>query len=323
MTVQPFDLIVVGHLTIDQVKVGDSQHKELGGPPAFAMAGLGLGMAKIGIVSKIGRDFPQTYFNRLNASGLDLAGVIRNHETTRFTNIYDDEGERIQSVEAVGDRLTSKDIPISYWNTMWIHISPVIGEVDSSIIAEAKSHAIKVSVDAQGFVRTRKNQDTKIIGCAWESFSEYATMIDVLKADSYELCQLAQKSKFKDAVKIIHSMGVPIILVTRGQKGSFLSSQEGLNKIPAIPPKAVIDHTGSGDVFSIGFLAEFQRTGRPLWSAFFASTTASFNVETPGPTNFPSYNDVITRLRAFLAQPEHHAQTEKIINEPGSTECPL
>jgi sugar/nucleoside kinase (ribokinase family) len=323
MTSKQFDLIVVGHLTIDLIKFGEMERKEMGGPPAYAMAGPALGMKNIGIVSRVGRDFPQTYYHRLVASGLNLTGLLRNGDTTHFTNIYNQEGGRTQRVEALAGRLTIKDVPASYWDTKWIHVSPVIGETDSSLIQEAKKHDIKVSVDVQGFVRTRKGQETKIIGCTWDAFHAYAGMIDVLKADTHELCQLAQEPTFEEAAKVIHSMGVPIILITRGQKGSFLSVDEGLHKIPAITAKIVVDHTGSGDVFSIGFLTEFQRTQRPLWSAFFAASTASFNVETVGPTDFPSFDDVITRLRQFLAQSEHRSQAEKLISEPGPFDCPL
>ena len=323
MTDKQFDLIVVGHLTIDQIKFGDMERTEMGGPPAYAMAGPALGMKNIGIVARVGKDFPQTYYNRLVASGLNLKGLVRNKETTQFTNIYDDEGDRTQRVETVAGRLTSKDIPVSYWDTEWIHISPVIGETDSSLIPDAKKHDIKVSVDVQGFVRTRRDQATEIMGCTWETFHEHAALIDVLKADTHELCQLAQESTFEEAAKVIHAMGVPIILITRGQKGSFLSIEEGLYKIPAITAKIIRDHTGSGDVFSIGFLTEFQRTQRPLWSAYFAASTASFNVETEGPTNFPSHDAVITRLRKFLAHTEQRAHTEKLISEPGPFECPL
>jgi sugar/nucleoside kinase (ribokinase family) len=118
-------------------------------------------------------------------------------------------------------------------------------------------------------------------------------------------------------------MGVPLILITRGYKGAYLSHLDTFYKIPAIEPKNIVDHTGSGDVFSISFLVEYQRTQRPLWSAFFASAAASFNLETLGATDFPSYEQVVSRLRGFLNHPENRHHTEQLLNEPGPTECPL
>lgn len=323
MTVKRFDLVVVGHLTIDLTKFGDKERKGLGGPPAYAMVAPILGLKNVGIVSRIGKDFPREYYDTLIDSGLDLEGIIRNEETTQFTNIYDQNGDRTQFASHVAPRLTSSDIPKPYWNANWMHFSPVIGEVDPSLISEAREHEVKVSVDAQGFVRTVKEKDSTIQGCDWKGFSEYSKMIQVLKADTNELCQLAKKVHFKEAAHSIHQRGVPIILITRGYKGAYLSQKDSLYKIPIIPVKHVIDHTGSGDVFSISFLREYESTQRPLWSAYFATTAASFNLESPGPTNFPSYKKVLHRLRAFLTLPENREQTELLLNEPGPGHCPL
>ncbi|MFX1318219.1 MAG: carbohydrate kinase family protein [Promethearchaeota archaeon] len=323
MPAKRFDLVIVGHLTIDLMKSGDKEHTEMGGPPAYAMVGPALGLKNVGIVSRIGRDFPPAYYDRLVCSGLNLEGLRQNKHTTHFTNTYNELGDRTQRVDAVSDPLTSEDFPNTYWNTLWMHISPVIGEVDSSIIPKAKSRGIQVSVDVQGFIRTRKNKDTEIISCEWEKFSELAAYIDALKVDSQELRQLTHQSDTRTAAQSVHKMGVPLILITRGYKGAHLSYGDNYYDIPAIEPQHIVDHTGSGDVFSISFLVELQRTQRPLWSAFFASAAASYNLETPGPTNFPSYEQVITRLRGFLALQENRQHTEKLLNEPGSTECPL
>jgi len=318
-----FELVIVGHLTIDIIKFGEQERRELGGPPAYAMVGPALGLKKIGIVSRVGKEFPQEYYNLLATSGLNLDGLMQNGETTQFTNIYSEDGERTQRVDAVAGGLTCNDIPATYWDTEWMHISPVIGEIESSIITEAKKRDVKVSVDVQGFVRARQAQDTQIFGCKWKDFSVHATMIDILKADIQELCQLAQKSNFQAAAEAVHQMGVPLILITRGYKGAFLSHNETLLKIPAIPPQSIVDHTGSGDVFAISFLVEYLRTHRPLWSAFFAAAGASFNIETPGPSRFPKFDKVMERLRNFLALSKNHHYTDLLLSEQGPFDCPL
>lgn len=318
-----FNLVVIGHLTVDLIELGHTQRYEMGGPPAYAMVALALGLNKVGIVSRIGKTFPQDYFDTLTASGLNLDGLMQNETTTQFTNTYTEEGNRTQHADVVAKPICSQDVPVSYWDTKWMHISPVLHEVESSIITQAKEHEVMVSVDAQGFVRTRADPDNRIISCQWTGFPELAPHIDILKADIEEICQLAQKSTFQDAVKAVYAMGCPLILITHGQQGSFLYHDDHLYEIPAITPEIVVDHTGSGDVFAISYLTEFQHTQRPLWSAFFASACASFNVETPGPTSFPSHEDVVHRLRGFLALPTNRTFTELLFNEPGPRDCPL
>jgi sugar/nucleoside kinase (ribokinase family) len=323
MTVDRFDLVIVGHLTIDSMRCGEEEHKMMGGPPAYAMVGPALGLGHVGIVTRIGKEFPQKYYDTLASSGLNLDGVIQSKETTQFINIYTQNGNRIQYATAIADRLTSSDVPEPYWNTNWMHISPVLGETDASLITTAKAYNVKVSVDVQGFVRKRSEQDHKIVGCEWPEFSTVVSKIDILKADIDEIIHLTQKPTYQEAAKAIHEMGCPLILITWGQHGAFLSQGSSFSKIPAITPNGVVDHTGSGDVFAISFLAEYQQTQRPLWSAFFASSCASFNVETPGPSHFPSHDDVINRLRSFLAITENQHHSIDLINEPGPSDCPL
>ncbi|MFX1301685.1 MAG: carbohydrate kinase family protein, partial [Promethearchaeota archaeon] len=214
--------------------------------------------------------------------------------------------------------------PAHFWNSQWMHISPVLQEVESSIITKAKQRGAYVSVDVQGYVRKRTSeQDYRISPSQWQSFPAVAKDIDVLKADLDEICYLTQQSTFEKGAKVAHEMGCGLILITRGQEGSFLYSNDQLYEIPALPPAIIVDHTGSGDVYAISFSIEFQRTKRPLWSAFFAASSASFNVETPGPTHFPSSKEVTNRLRSFLSDSAQQKNVELLLNETGPFDCPL
>lgn len=319
-----FNLIVVGNLTIDRIIFDEEQRLEMGGPPAYAMVAPALGAEKVGIVSNVGSNFPKSYLSQLSDAGLDISGIKHQKDTTQFLNKYNKDGTRTQEVIAVGHDITITDIPAHFWDSQWMHISAVIQEVESSIITKAKQTGAYVSVDVQGFVRKRKSeQDNTISPSQWQSFPDVAKDIDVLKADLDEICHLTQQTTFEKGAELAHEMGCDLVLITRGQKGSFLYSNDVLHEIPALPPDIVVDHTGSGDVFAISFSIEFQRTMRPLWSAFFASSSASFNVETPGPTNFPSSEEVTNRLRTFLSNSDQRNNVELLLNEPGPFDCPL
>jgi sugar/nucleoside kinase (ribokinase family) len=319
-----FNLVVVGNLTIDRIVFDEEQRLEMGGPPAYAMVAPALGAEKVGIVSNVGSDFPKNYLSQLTDAGLDISGITQQDETTQFVNKYTKEGSRTQEVKTVGRGITITDVPDHLWDTQWMHISPVLQEVEPAIITKAKQMGAYVSVDVQGFVRKRTSeQDHSISLSQWKSFPDVAQDIDVLKADIDEICHLTKQTTFERGAKVAHKMGCNLVLITRGQEGSFFYFNDKLHEIPALPPDIVVDHTGSGDVFVISFSIEFQRTMRPLWSAFFASSSASFNVETPGPTNFPSSEEVTKRLRTFLTDPAQRNNVELLLNEPGPFDCPL
>ncbi len=319
-----YDLVIIGHITVDRIVVGGQERFALGGPPAYAMVAPALGVKQVAIVSRIGKEFPAEYYGLLRSSGLNLEGVLEGKETTQFVNVYTSNGDRSQEAERIAEPIKVTDIPEPFWDTAWMHLSPVLQEVDSEIIPVGKNQGVNISVDAQGFIRRRiSDQNHHIISCQWEAFSEYASCIDVLKADVDEICQLTGATTVEKGAEEAHKAGCKIILITHGQHGSYLYQNQQLQKVPAIPSRTIVDFTGSGDTFSISFLIELQQTGRPLWSAFFASSSASFNVETPGPTSFPSINAVRNRLRTFLALPENQSYTDLILDEPGPTDCPL
>jgi sugar/nucleoside kinase (ribokinase family) len=315
-----YDLVVVGHLTMDVNVVRGRRLVELGGPPAYAMCTPALGLWRVGIVSRVGDDFPPSYFKRLVESGLDLTGLQRGRETTHFLNRYDDEGHRTQEVTAVAESICLDDIPPMFRRARWVHVSPVLQEVDPTVIAAAKQHHARVSVDVQGFVRRIKPNDPKRVeACSWKEFSRVAGYIDVLKCDVDEIRQLTGQSDIAEAALSAQKAGSKLVLVTDATRGSHLACEGTIYRVPAIPPRKTVDHTGSGDVYAMSFLVEFERTGRPLWSAYFAAASASFNIESPGATGFPTHDQVTGRLDAYLARPERGGDAAALDNEESAS----
>jgi sugar/nucleoside kinase (ribokinase family) len=317
-----YDLVVVGHLTMDVNVMEGRRLVELGGPPAYAMCVPALGMHRVGIASRVGNDFPQIYFRRLNKAGLDLSGLQRGTATTHFLNEYNEDGHRTQEVTAVADPIHVADIPNAFWHTQWVHASPVLQEVDPAIIETAKQHHAKVSVDIQGFLRRIKmNERKRIEACSWDNFAQAARYIDILKCDVEELRQLTGITDIAEAAASAHKAGSNLVLVTDGIRGSYVYNGTAVFSVPAIPPRKTVDHTGSGDVYAMSFLVEYSRTRRVLWSAYFAAASASFNVETPGARQFPSYRQVTRRLRGYLRMPEHRNDVERLTEESESSSC--
>jgi sugar/nucleoside kinase (ribokinase family) len=120
-----------------------------------------------------------------------------------------------------------------------------------------------------------------------------------------------------EAAASVHKAGSNLVLVTDGIRGSYLCQKTTIQSVPAIPPRKTVDHTGCGDVYAMSFLVEYTRTQRALWSAYFAAASASFNIETPGAREFPSYDEVTRRLRSYLKQSEHRSDVERLAEESG------
>lgn len=85
--------------------------------------------------------------------------------------------------------------------------------------------------------------------------------IDILFANEDEIQSLAGISHFEDSVAAVRDR-VPLLVVTRSEKGAIAVRGEERAEVPAEPVK-VVDTTGAGDLFAAGFLTGHAQ-GRSL-----------------------------------------------------------
>ena len=78
-------------------------------------------------------------------------------------------------------------------------------------------------------------------------------LIDILFANENELLALCEHEDFESAVAHIHGK-VPVLVVTRSEKGAMALVGTERVEVPAEPIEKVVDTTGAGDLFAAGFL---------------------------------------------------------------------
>ena len=86
--------------------------------------------------------------------------------------------------------------------------------------------------------------------------------LDILFANEAEILSLNETDDFEAAVTATAAK-VPLLVVTRSEKGALAVSGGERVQVPAEPIAEVIDTTGAGDLFAAGFLAG-QTQGRSL-----------------------------------------------------------
>jgi len=87
-------------------------------------------------------------------------------------------------------------------------------------------------------------------------------LIDILFANENELLALCEHEDFETAVAHIHGK-VPVLVVTRSEKGAIALVGDERVEVPAAPIERVVDTTGAGDLFAAGFLTG-QAQGKSL-----------------------------------------------------------
>jgi sugar/nucleoside kinase (ribokinase family) len=173
-----------------------------------------------------------------------------------------------------------------------------LNEVHPSCIEAARSFGALVSLDVQGY--TRKLEGDLIKPQNWKEASYILRHVDVVKCNNDELDMIFGMDSDLSAVTHVLSLGPRIVVVTKDQAGSTIYTRNSQIEVPLVLANKMVDTTGCGDVFTISFLLEYMRTGDVKRAGFFGATCASFNVESIGPYNFPSRDDVEKRMQSYL-----------------------
>ncbi|WP_408869524.1 adenosine kinase [Commensalibacter communis] len=80
-----------------------------------------------------------------------------------------------------------------------------------------------------------------------------STRVDMVFANDHEICALYETEDFETAIAQA-AKDAPIVVVTRGEKGSVIVAENERIEVACVPT-VVVDTTGAGDAYVAGFLA--------------------------------------------------------------------
>jgi len=133
-------------------------------------------------------------------------------------------------------------------------------------------------------------------------------LVDLLTLNIQETYELtgAGSNKESEAAKILRASGVPNVIITLGEKGSFVSTKDKETFISAHPTK-VKDTTACGDIFTGALAATLLNKDLSrlehrnlLESVKFASVAASISLTRTGATeSAPSREEILSELANY------------------------
>jgi len=89
--------------------------------------------------------------------------------------------------------------------------------------------------------------------------------------------------------------GPEAVVVTRGERGCLLVTEDGLEEFPAYRPREIVDPIGAGDAFAAGFIVALLE-GKGLKEACrFANYVAARSLERPGGRSVPRREELDRR----------------------------
>lgn len=275
------DICCIGHITHDRIITPGTDVHIPGGASYYFTHGISHlldGKVSYKLITSLAEEDMQAVRD-IEALGIP-AEVIPSRHTVYFENIYEtDMNHRRQRVLAKADPFTVealKDVEARY-----IVLGSLLADDFSLDVIRYLSDRGTLVVDAQGYLREVRDQ--KVFAVDWPDKLEALKYIDILKVNEYEAAVLTGEKDLRKSVRRLAEWGPREVLLTMGDLGSLVYSQGLFYVIPAYAPSKVVDTTGCGDTYVMGYLfRRCQGAGIPA-AAHFAAAVSSLKLEHTGP----------------------------------------
>ncbi len=256
------NIFCIGELLIDMVcvdnkglKNGESFEKKAGGAPANVAASISKLEGNAYFLGQVGADFFGKYLiELLEDLKINTEMAVSKGSTTIALVGIDENGERNF------DFLRGSDGEYSFGNINLakidksdiIHFGSATGFLDGELkktyfklLEHAKANNIYVSFDPN--YRDALITSDKLKGFVEDSIT-FLKSSDFTKLSDEELFLLTNEKDIATGVNKLHELGVKVVTITLGSKGTYLSVNGENEVIPSIKIKQV-DSTGAGDAF--------------------------------------------------------------------------
>lgn len=282
------DLCCIGHITLDKVVTPKSTVYMPGGTAFYCSHAIkNLKEINYSLVTAVG----QTEMNvveSLKAEGIEVA-VMPSRYSVYFENIYgENQNNRIQRVLAKADPFTVEEL--KQVEARIFHLGSLLADDFSVEVVKYLSTKGLVSVDSQGYLR--EVRDKNVYPVDWTDKVEALKYVHFLKVNEHEMEVLTGHQDVKKAAFQLSQWGVKEVILTLGSLGSVIYDGNTFYKIPAYTPKEVVDATGCGDTYTIGYLYQRSRNKSIEESGRFAAAMSTLKIEGSGPFT-GTYEDVL------------------------------
>lgn len=261
-----------------------------GGNVARIAARLGVRTA---LASFVGDDFPADYRRTLAGDGVDLTDLrlVRGSRTPTAWIFSDPEGDQMTVIDQgpMWDAPKRKLPEHTVRTAELVHLGT----------GRPEYHA-KVARLASRLGRTIAFDPSQEITYAYTrtSFLALLRRASLFFGNESEVAVALKYAGVREPAQLLRH--VEQVIVTRGRRGSVVFTEDGVHRIPRVPPRRIVDVTGAGDAYRAGYYAGLSRGYDPRRCGLLGSAVASFAVEAKGTqTRIPSWDDVVARASRF------------------------
>lgn len=228
-----------------------------GGSAANTVAGISALGGKCGFIGQLADDqLGQVFAHDIRAMGVAFNTPVRSGEpsTARCLIFVTPDGQRTMNT-FLG---ASQFLPAAALDHAMIADSAILYLEGYLWDPEEPRAAMRAAIDTARTAGRRVAFTLSDVFCISRHGGDFRQLladglIDILFANENELLALAEKDDFEAALAQIAPQ-VPVLVVTRSEKGALAMAGGDRAEVPAEPIDAVVDTTGAGDLFAAGFL---------------------------------------------------------------------
>jgi len=283
----------------------------LGGNLTYAAVGFKLWdhMQPLGLLSRVGADYPKSWLDDLVHRGFDIRGVNVLLETLDVRNfyVYTDKVTRVtgnpityfsrlglpfpkallgykdsprvldKRTKLVSDSLRRADLPEPYTTATAAHLCPI----------DFMTHSLMPAVFRQeGFTTITLDPNPGYMNAAfWNDVPAILTGLTAFIPSEDDLRNLfdGRSDDLWEMAEAIAAYGCDFVIIKRGERGQLLydAARKTRWEVPAYPAR-LVNLTGVGDAFCGGFLAGYRHTFDPVEGVLHGNISAAIVSEGVG-----------------------------------------
>jgi ribokinase len=270
----------IGGFTLDDTILpsGEIRWAAPGGNALYSAIGARIWGCEVGIITLVGKDYPQAYLDQMRSAGFNLEGIRRiDHPSYHVWVLHEGEGRR-QIIYRLDSGVNSvldprpKDLSQGVKQARGALICPILGSSQTALLEYLLPLQIPLFLDLvviSGQIDVRSGHSPAL----WPRLRGFLPSVEEVRAlfGDMSLGVLLEK---------LQAIGPELFAVKLGQHGCLVrDARDGqVYHVPAYPTKSV-DTTGAGDSFCGGFMVGLQETGDSIEAALLGTISASFVIE--------------------------------------------
>ena len=276
--------IIIGPLTRDTILRDGLKYHTTGGAVYYQAAVLS--KLEVEVTAIITLSYEDKELLNAFSSNVEVIPLFFD-QTMEFKNIYPDidPNHRVQKANVPNNPVKPENLPKNIGNYDAVILCPLSpSDIPIETIKYISTFNIPIYLGAQGYLRQLDHD--KVILKPWHGFQDFLKYIQMVFIDEMEAKVIMDRKKHKLNIigKQLALFGPEEVIITRGDRGAMIYSSLNKHtyKIPAFPPKQIMDPTGLGDTYMAAYVIKRMEKSDPESCGLFASMVSTMKLEKIG-----------------------------------------